>query len=311
MTRLGYLGPAGTFAQMALLTLPEAASAECLGYPSVDTALDAVRKGEIDAAMVPIENSVEGGVPATLDSLAVGDRLSVVGEVLLPIRFALCARPGTAMTDIRAVSTHGHAWAQVRRWMREHLPDAVYVPALSTAAGAQDLAQTPTGLPFEAAVCAPVAAAHYGLPVLAGDLGDNRAAVTRFFLVAPPGSMPDPTGADKTTLVLYQRDDRPGGLLELLEQFAARGVNLTRLESRPTGERIGQYCFSVDLEGHAAEDRVAETLMGLHRVCAKVRFLGSYPRADGHFGTPPVDHDADQYSRARAWLTRVLYAPPA
>ena len=230
--------------------------------------------------MVPIENSVEGGVSATLDALATGDPLVVVGEVLVPITFVLCARAGMPLGGVRTVGTHSHAWAQVRGWMgaapagRGVRPDAV------DRREGGDLGQ-PGDAMFDAGVCAPVAARNEGLEVLADDIGDNPSAVTRFVLVSRPGTLPEPTGADKTTVVLFQREDHAGGLLELLEQFAVRGVNMTRLESRPTGEAMGCYCFSIDFEGHLRDARVGETLMGLRRVCAEVRFLGSYPRADG------------------------------
>ena len=129
-----------------------------------------------------------------------------------------------------------------------------------------------------------------------------QAAVTRFVLVARPGRLPTPTGADKTTVVLFQRDDHAGGLLALLEQFAARGINMTRLESRPTKESMGSYCFSIDLEGHVLDERVGEALMGLRRICAEVRFLGSYPRADRQRASiAPLTSD-DDFSSARAWL---------
>ena len=299
--RFGYLGPRGTFTQMALDAWDAAEGREHVPFASVDAALTALRAGDIDAAMVPIENSVEGGVSATLDALATGDPLVVVGEVLVPITFVLCARPGTALEDVRAVGTHSHAWAQVRSWMGAHLPDAAYVPTLSTAASATALG-APGEVMFDAGVCAPVAAANEGLAVLASDIGDNRAAVTRFVLVSRPGTLPAPTGADKTTVVLFQKEDHAGGLLELLEQFAVRGVNMTRLESRPTGEAMGSYCFSIDVEGHVLDERVGETLMGLRRVCAEVRFLGSYPRADGGLpGTRPGTTDED-FRAARAWL---------
>ncbi|MDN5767114.1 MAG: prephenate dehydratase [Humibacillus sp.] len=302
--RFGFLGPRGTFTQMALDAWDGAAHGEQIPFGSVDGALAALRGGDIDAAMVPIENSVEGGVSATLDALATGDPLVVIGEVLVPITFVLCARPGTSLSGIRAVGTHSHAWAQVRGWMGANLPDAVYVPTLSTAASATMLAE-PGEVMFDAGVCAPAAAATAGLVVLADDIGDNQAAVTRFVLVARPGTLPDPTGADKTTVVLFQRTDHSGGLLELLEQFAVRGVNLTRLESRPTGAAMGSYCFSIDFEGHLQDARVGETLMGLQRVCAEVRFLGSYPRADGipsemRVGTADADFDD-----ASAWLGRL------
>lgn len=302
--RFGFLGPRGTFTQMALDAWHGATDREQVPFGSVDAALAGLRAGEIDAAMVPIENSVEGGVSATLDALAVGDPLVVVGEVLVPITFVLCARPGMPLRSVRAVGTHSHAWAQVRGWMGEHLPEAVYVPTLSTAAAAEALA-APGEVMFDAGVCAPVAAARSGLEVLAEDIGDNRRAVTRFVLVARPGTLPEPTGADKTTVVLFQRDDHAGGLLELLEQFAVRGVNLTRLESRPTGSAMGSYCFSIDFEGHVQDARVGETLMGLRRVCSQVRFLGSYPRADGipaEMRSGTADSDFDD---ASAWLQQL------
>ncbi len=301
MTHYGYFGPAGTFTEMALNGWGPAAGAERTAYGSVDAAIAAVRAGEVDAAMVPIENSVEGGVTATLDALAQGEPLVVVGEVLVPITFVLAARPGTTLADVEAVGTHSHAWAQVRQWMLANLPQATYVPTLSTASAATGLAD-PAAQHLDAAVCAPVAAADNGLDVLASDIGDIGNAVTRFVLVARPGVLPPRTGADKTTLVLFQRDDHSGGLLALLEEFATRGINLTRLESRPTKEEMGSYCFSIDAEGHVMDERVGEALMGLRRICAEIRFLGSYPRADRQTATvAPLNTDED-FTSARAWL---------
>lgn len=314
-TRFGYLGPEGTFTSMALDAWPAAGDgAERVAFGSVGAALSALRAGDVDGAMVPIENSVEGGVSATLDALASGDPLVVTGEVLVPVRFVLAARGGVSLADVRAVGTHSHAWAQVRGWMATHLPEAVYVPTLSTASAAETLGavhegragavdQAGAGSPqFDAAVCAPAAASLHGLSTLAEGIGDMQSAVTRFVLVARPGAMPAPTGADKTTVVLYQREDHAGGLLELLEQFAARGINMTRLESRPTKESMGAYCFSVDVEGHVLDERLGEALMGLKRICAEVRFLGSYPRADRQPATVgPRASDAD-FAAAREWI---------
>jgi prephenate dehydratase len=302
--RYAYLGPAGTFTEMALRSLCEgtpAGEVEAVPTGSVDAALAALREGLVDAAVVPIENSVEGGVSATLDALAAGDALVVIGEVLVPVTFVLAAPAGTSLAEVRGVGTHPHAWAQVRGWMDTHLPGATYVPALSTAAAAAGLAggEEPG---YQAAVCAPVAAQTHRLRVLAEDIGDNASAVTRFVLVARPGRLPEPTGADKTSVVLFQTDDHPGGLLELLEQFAARGINLTRLESRPTGDALGRYCFSIDFEGHVNDERVGETLMGLRRVCADVRFLGSYHRADGAVTVVRHGTTDDDFLAARSWL---------
>ena len=301
--RYGFLGPAGTFCEMALDAWAPAEGADHVPCDSVVAALEALRSGDLDAAMVPIENSVEGGVSATLDALSVGSDVVITGEVLVPVTFVLAVRPGTRFEDVKAVGTHPHGWAQVRTWMNANLPSAVYLTTLSTAAAAADLDPTAGDVAaYQAAVCAPGAATIHGLEVLAEDIGDNGRAVTRFALVARPGHTPPPTGADKTTLVLYQRDDHPGGLLELLEQFAARGVNMTRLESRPTGEAMGSYCFSIDIEGHVADARVAETLMGLRRVCAQVRYLGSYARADGRPTTPMVGTSDAEFDDARQWL---------
>lgn len=270
---LAYLGPAGTFAEAALRTLPGVGSAVPAG--SVAAALELVRSGQVDGAVVPFENSVEGSVPTTLDELAGGEPLQVVGEVVLPVSFALLVRPGVALADVRTVGTHPHAEAQCRQWLARSLPDAQVVLTPSTADAARLVGE---GL-YDAAVAAPVAAGHYGLVELATDIHDNDGAETRFVVVARPGVMPAPTGRDRTTVVLFIRDDHPGALLEILTEFAARSLNLTRIESRPTGQGLGRYCFSVDLEGHVASPSVADALGALEPVCAEVRFLGSYPRA--------------------------------
>lgn len=303
MTRHGYLGPQGTFTQMALRDWlgDEQLLADATPFATVPLALDAVRAGEVDAVMVPIENSVEGGVSATLDALNSGEPLAIQGEVLVPIRFVLAAPEGTDRGAIVGVGSHSHAWPQVRGWMARELPQAAYVPTLSTAAAAEGLASGEQ-VPYDAAVCAPMAAEVFGLSVLADNIGDNGAAVTRFVLVGRRGQVPERTGADKTSVVLFQHDDHAGGLLELLEQLAARGINMTRLESRPTGEAMGAYCFSIDLEGHLDDERVSEALLGLRRVCADVRFLGSYPRADRRAAQVARTAGDESYVHARTWL---------
>ncbi|HRC41164.1 MAG: prephenate dehydratase [Nostocoides sp.] len=301
MTRYGYFGPSGTFTESALLSWADAQESERTAYASVDATLAAVRAGEVDAAMVPIENSVEGGVSATLDALASGTPLIVIGERLVKIRFVLAAPAGMTLAQVRTIGTHSHAWAQVRGWIGAHLPEASYVPTLSTASAAFDLAGG-GGAHHDAAICAPVAAEQAGLAVLADDIGDIKRAVTRFVLVSRPTHIPAPTGADKTTLVLYQRQDQAGGLLRLLDQFATRGINMTRLESRPTKHSMGDYCFSVDIEGHVLDERVGEALTGLKRVCAEVVYLGSYARADNAPAHIAPYNTDDDFRAARRWL---------
>ena len=277
--------------------------AEHVPAASVQTAIDAVRADEVDCALIPIENSVEGSVSVTLDELANGKRLVIVDEVALPVRLALMARPGTGMAGIARLASHPHALAQVRRYLAEELPDATIIPATSTAGAAEALTHEPAM--WDAAVAPRLAADRYGLEVLAENIGDTEDATTRFVMVRLPGAIPEPTGADKTTLSLFMRLDQPGALMAILNEFAVRGVNLTRIESRPTRKALGDYFFSVDLEGHVADARVSEALMGLHRVCLDVRFLGSYPRHDGKQPVlRPGVTDTD-FADAQQWLDKL------
>jgi prephenate dehydratase len=296
--RYAYLGPEGTFSEAALRSLPAAQGVERVPCVSVADALDAVRRGDVAAALVPLENSVEGSVAETLDELATGELLQIVREVQLAVSFALLVRPGTSLSDIATVTTIPHAEAQVRGWLRRTLPQARFIAASSTADGARAVAAGEA----DAAVAAPLAAEHYRLETLADDIADTPGAVTRFVLVAPPGAPPPPTGADRTSLVAFIADDHPGALLELLTELAVRGVNLTRIESRPTGDGLGRYCFSMDAEGHIAYARVAEALAALRRLCADVRFLGSYPSADGRTPTERRGTSDEDFTDAAAWV---------
>lgn len=300
--RYAYLGPEGTFTEQAARSIPAADRAELLPCATVTLALDAVRDGEAAGAVVPIENSVEGSVPVTLDELATGDPLMITREITVPIEFSLLAVHGTTAEQIRRVATHPHAAAQTRRWVATYLPGAEVVHTTSTAAAAAGLVE---GADWEAAITAPLAADHYRLAVLANRIGDTADAETRFVLVTRPGTPGPATGADKSSLVVFIRDDHAGVLLEILEEFSLRGVNLSRIESRPTGQGLGRYCFSIDCEGHISDARVGEALMGLHRTCADVRFLGSYPRVDGlrpdlREGTADAD-----FRGAEGWLARL------
>ena len=304
----GYFGPEGTFTHQALLRVPNL-PAELIPYATVPACLDAVRSGAVAAGLVPIENSVEGGVSATLDNLATGTSLTITREVLLPVQFGLYGRPGTTLGQVRRILTHPHAAAQTRDWLAEHLPGVEITEGPSTAGAAAEVADPASA--WQAAVCNETAATLYRLELLAGDIADNPDAVTRFVLVTRRGMPPAPTGADKTTLVLFQRDNHAGALREILDQFGSRGVNLSRLESRPTKTTLGSYCFSVDADGHVADARLAEALMGLHRICRDVVFLGSYPRADAGRGAdvPRRGTTNADYAEARAWLES-LTTPP-
>ncbi|GAB3693830.1 prephenate dehydratase [Nocardiopsis oceani] len=306
--RYAYLGPEGTFTEAALHDLRPGADDEsrvpCDGVVSV---FDAVRSGAVDGGVVPLENSVEGGVTTTIAELINGEPLLITGETAVPVEFALFARPGTVLEDVKRVATHPHALAQCRGWLSAHLPDADTHTVSSTAAAARAVSEP--GSSYDAAICAVIAGERYGLHALANGVGDRSDAATRFIYLSKAGSLPEPTGSDRTSLVAFIADDHPGALIEVLNQFAVRGVNLTRLESRPTGDGLGSYCFCIDAEGHVAEARVGEALMGIRRVCRDVRFLGSYP----HRGRPTeIDPalrprsatDAD-FAEAELWLARI------
>ena len=303
MPRYAYLGPAGTFTEAALRTLPDAGRAELVPCQTIAAALEAVRLGTADRAVVPIESSVDGAVTATVDELATGGELLICAEVLLPIEFALLARPGTEPAGIRTVGGHPQAQAQCRRWLDANLPDAQWRPAASNAMAAQQVAEGD----LDAALAGAFAAGEYGLAVIAGQVHDRAGAVTRFVVARSPGPLPAPTGADRTSLAAFLAEDHPGALMEILTEFAVRGINLSRIESRPTGDALGQYYFCIDCEGHIDDARVGEALMGLRRVCADVRFMGSYPRSDGGKTQVRPGTSDGEFAAAAAWLGRLRY----
>jgi prephenate dehydratase len=306
-TRFVYLGPEGTFSEQALLTIPAAAAGTRIPARSVPEALDAVRSGEADAALVPLENSIGGQVGVTLDELVNGEPLMLMRDVVIPVEFALAARSPTALAAVRTVAAHPQASAQCRRWLREHLPDAALVDMLSNATAAISASRGEC----DAAICAPIGVSRHRLALIADKIADHPDAMTRFALVARPGPPPRPTGADLTSLAVYIHHDRVGALLAVLTELAVRGVNLTRIESWPTGERLGRYVFFLDCSGHVAEARMGEALQGLRRICADVRFLGSYPRAAAEASPrlPAGTSDAD-FADSAAWLARLRSGDP-
>lgn len=298
---VAFLGPEGTFTHAALLALPVAAGARLLPCPTVPAAIDAVRDGTAGATLVPLENSVEGAVPATLDELANGTPVVIAEEAYLAVAFDLLARPGTTLDEVRTIATHPHGEAQVRSWLRATVPHADVHLVGSTAGAAEAVAAGE----YDAAVSATVAGELYGLTALAHDVADNPGAVTRFVLLTRPAPPPPPTGNDRTTVVAYLREDHAGALLEILTEFATRAVNLTRIESRPTKGRIGDYCFSIDCEGHVAEERVGGALAALRRVCADVRYLGSYPRRVGQQTPVAAGRRDPDFTAAQTWLAQI------
>ena len=274
MTRYAYLGPAGTFTEAALRAITSAGD-ELVPYGSVTAAIDAVRSSEAEKALVPIENSVEGVVARTLDELATGSELVISKETTITVAFTLMILPENEGKAITSIGTHPHAEAQCRIFIAKNYPGVQIFETASTAAAAERLSE---GI-YDAAIAAKIAADNFGRKVIAEEIGDIEGAVTRFVVVERAGSLPTPTGADRTSLVAYIGIDHAGALLEILTEFAKQKVNLTFIQSRPTGKELGHYHFIIDVEGHINDAPVRAAVDGLATLVESVRFLGSYPQA--------------------------------
>jgi prephenate dehydratase len=297
-TSVAFLGPLGTFTEEALLTEPDYAAAALEPRPTIGDVLEAVSTGEVDVGFVPIENAIDGVVRDTLDNLIFEVDLLIQREVVLDVHLHLMGAPGTALSEVRRVLSYPVAHAQCRRFFTEHLPGVVAVAANSTADAARTLGEHPE--PGTAALAPRLAAELYGLKILAEDVEDFAGNQTRFVAVAREG-VPSPTGHDRTSIVCFQGTDHPGSLHGILGQFAARNINLTRLESRPTKQGLGDYCFAIDLAGHLADEVVADCLRDLRAELADVKFLGSYP-ATGRLANERRRQADDAWRAADGWL---------
>lgn len=301
MPHIAYLGPPGTFTEQATRALTAGFDAELVPYDTVPVALAAVRDGTVLAAGVPVENSVEGSVPATLDALSVDDPLTAVAETMLPVRFDVLVRRGTPAAKVRTVGSHPHALAQVRGWLAENLPDAERRVTASTAAAVPDVEAGEV----DAAIVAPLATERFpDLEPLATGVADVGDALTRFLLVRRPGILPEPTGADRTSIATVISDE-VGTLTEVLLELSLRGINLSRIESRPTKDRLGEYRFFLDFDGHVADARIGDALTGLKRRCSEVRFLGSYPKADRAASSVRPSASEQAFRASSEWLAQV------
>ena len=272
--KYGYLGPAGTFTEAALQKIATSGD-ELIAYANVTAALDAVRNGDCQKALVPIENSVEGVVARTLDELAIGQPLVITQEVTLPVSFALLTLPNIDPKSIKSIATHPHAEAQCRNFIAKHYPTAQIIETSSTAAAAKGLSKGD----YQAAIAGTNAAKNYNLKIITENIGDNQAAVTRFVVVEKPGRQIGATGKDRSSLVVFIGIDHAGALLEILNEFAKYQVNLTFIQSRPTGSGLGHYHFIIDALGHIDDEPISAAVAGLKQICEDIRFLGSYPQA--------------------------------
>jgi prephenate dehydratase len=277
--RIAFLGPIGTYSEQALLGQPDLATAIAVPMSSFGEVLRATEDGEVDYAFVAIENAIEGTVNATQDALVFDADLFIQREVVLPIHLDLMARPGVTLADITHVMSYPHALAQCRHFVARELPRATPEASNSTAEAARFVATSDDEQALTGAAIGPSRAAEvYGLEILARAIEDHPDNATRFLLITRD-VIPRATGHDKTSIVVFQRSDEPGSLLSILHEFADRGINLTKLESRPTRRGLGDYCFLIDLEGHIEDELVADALRSLRSRQADVKFLGSYPIA--------------------------------
>ncbi len=298
--RIGFLGPPGTFTEQALLSERDLAGDELQSLASISEVLGSTADGRVDLGFVPIENSIEGTVNLTLDTLALESELFIQREVVARVQLNLLGPSGTELGDVTTVVSMPHATAQVRGFLARQLPGVATRAANSTAEAARLVGEG--GEAGLAAVGTALAAELYGLEVLAADIEDHPENQTRFVAVATAAAgIPAPSGHDKTTVVCFQHADRPGSLLAILQEFAARAVNLTKLESRPTKRGLGDYCFIIDFEGHLGDELVADCLRDLKAKLADVKFLGSYPAA-GHHGEARRRNADASWRQADEWL---------
>ena len=299
---MGFFGPFGTFTEQAVRSQADLAGGELVAFRTVPDVLDAVTSGDVEYGVVPIENSIEGTVNFTQDALSFDYELLIQREIVLNIEHCLLALPGTALADITTVLSIPVATAQCHRYLRENLPDAEVRAANSTADAARIVS---TDKMAGAAAIAPCnAASLYGLDVVASNIEDHAGNQTRFVVVGRSG-IPAPTGHDVTGIVVYQRADEPGSLISILQEFAARRVNITNLLSRPTKDGgLGDYCFVMYLDGHIGDELVADALRALHAKQGAVKFLGSYPAAGEHAHSAREHADA-RWQQADDWVERL------
>lgn len=302
--RVAYLGPAGTFTETAATVItgsaPETGGPATL-VPCVDVVevLRMVESGEVARGVVPIENTLEGSVTATLDALAFDFDLLIHGELELPAALVAAAPPGTRLDAALTVRSHMVALGACRRWLADAMPGAERIADSSTARAAQEVAEAGAG---HVAIVNPLAAERYGLEVLARDVSDRKGNFTRFVVVGD--HLPPATGWDKTSIVVFIETNRPGALLQLLQVFASRDLNLTKIESRPTKTELGEYCFLLDVEGHLSDERVGDALAAVKRTQRDLKVLGSYRRS-GARRTAEAERirvDDVAYREAAAWL---------
>lgn len=269
IARAAYFGPAGTNTEVAALRLYD--GIELVPLPTITAVARAVQAGDVDAGVVPIENSQQGTVTDTVDELIHDAGLAVCAEVVLPIEHCLMVKPGIERSHIRVIYSHPQSLGQCRRYLEANFPEARQEAALSNATAVEIAMKTP-----ESAAIGPARSADiYGARILERGIEDSRVNKTRFIVLAAEGAAP--TGDDKTSIAFAVAHDRPGTLVSVLHEFSDRAINMTKIESRPSGEELGVYIFLVDIEGHRDEPMIAQALAAVKEQAAFFRIFGSYP----------------------------------
>ncbi|MGB3411918.1 MAG: prephenate dehydratase [Microthrixaceae bacterium] len=299
--RVGYLGPPGTFSEQVVQREPDLAAGELVPFPLMTEILFAVAEGTLDVGVVPVENAIEGTVNAIIDTLAFDVDVLIQREMLEPVSLDLLTQPGADLSKIEHVLAIPVAAAQCRAWMRDNLGTVELIAANSNAEAAQVAAAK--GDPTVAAIANSRAGQIYGLESAASEIEDHPGNTTRFVAITSDG-VPTPTGNDKTSIVVFQRADEPGSLLAILQEFAARNINLSLLLSRPTKTSLGEYCFILDLDGHIADPVVADCLRNLRAKQGGVKFLGSYPAA-GNGGHEARLQATAEMASAQQWVESI------
>lgn len=303
--KIGFLGPSGTFTEQALIGQPDLASAEHVAFRTVPDVLDAVQSGDVKLGVVPIENSIEGMVNFTQDALVFDYDLVIQREIVLDIRHALLGASGTRLSEIGVLASIPVATAQCHAWLRRELRNVSVLPASSTAEAARMVGErVAAGDTSWAAIAPATAAPAHGLSVLADKIADHESNQTRFVVVGK-GAIPARSGHDRTAIVVYQRADEPGSLISILQEFAARRINLSHLSSRPTKSGgLGDYCFIIYAEGHIEDELLADALRDLRTKQGNVKFLGSYPAAGDHAHTAR-EHADGRWKEADDWVAEL------
>ncbi len=272
--KIAYLGPPGTFTEEALdKFIKDLSQVRKISFPTVADVIRSVDRGGADEGLVPMENSIEGSVNITQDILTFESEAKIIGEVIIPVKHSLIGKKKIKLDNIKKVISHPHATAQCRKYLSTNLKGAEVIAANSTAEAVKILKKENDDI---AAIGTKTAAKIYDLEIIENDIEDNKDNKTRFVFIG--NSIQPKTGNDKTSIVCFLKEDRPGSLYNILKEFACRNINLTRLESRPAKKDLGDYVFMIDLDGHLHDENIFEAIEVLRKSVYLVKILGSYPK---------------------------------